>query len=194
MNFEMNLCQLCKRKCSVGEKKACLSAPKLNLGSGLMLRKDFINFDFRELTFKDLRTDIIGDIKDLTKIFQPKTFSTIFCAHVIEHFYLTDAIQVLKDCHIILKSKGTLVIEAPDISSLISRFNKGVTDIDHLIVELYGEDSFREKWGNEWMHRWGWTGKKLGSAMKKVGFKIQYMGRGHSHSHPDRDFKVIGIK
>ena len=189
--LESNLCELCRRNCSAVEKKNCLEHPRLNLGSGTLLFKNHINFDFIPFEVGELKTDIVGNIQNLEKIFQPNAFSSIFCAHVIEHFYPTEAIKLIEDCHTILKIGGKLTMEGPDIVRMVKLY---INDTQRLIGSIYGNELHREQWGDKWWHRWGWTKDLIAEAMTKQGFDVVYKGAGVSHSHPERDFKVEGIK
>lgn len=150
-----------------------------------------INFDIIEFTIDNRKTDILGNIKDVSNIFKPETFSIIYCIHVLEHFYLSDALQLIKDCYIILKTHGKLIMEGPDIIKMVSLCSK---DAPKLVSYIYGNEAHRKQWGNQYMHKWGWTGDSVEKIMIEQKFQITYKGEGLSHHHANRDWKVEGTK
>jgi len=158
-----------------------------------MLKKDSINFDVSFFTDKiGLSTDIIGDAKNLLQYFKPDTFKSIFCAHVIEHFYPQDGRKLLCDCFTILQPGGVLVLEAPDILKIMKE-NQEKTDlisIEIATAELYGD----AKYGEDWTHKWGWTALTAVKYMEAAGFKEVKASDGISHNKENRDFRVQGIK
>jgi len=175
-----------------------LSNPKLNLGSGVMLLKDYINFDIKEFTVGNLKTDILGDIKELLHIFKPETFSGIFCVHVIEHFFPDEAIKLVKACYELLKPQGILLMEGPDILKMIDILQTGGPpyegDINKYIGGLYGDVGHKNQWGSEWWSKWGYTRDTASKMISDCGFNILHKGKGTSHSMNKRDYQVKGIK
>lgn len=189
------LCKLCTRGCV--NRKECINAPILNLGSGVDYRLDMINFDVQ--TFSDAEqgersVDILGDMRELSRTFHPNTFNSIFCCHVIEHFERVEGIQLLKDCLRILQRGGKLVLEGPDVEKVATLFvtnNPLVPSLEAFVQEIYGTEHYYGMYGK---HKWGWTGKTLGEALEEIGYKIEYIGAGHTHSRCKRDFRVVGVK
>ncbi|HPY64445.1 MAG TPA: methyltransferase domain-containing protein [Smithellaceae bacterium] len=170
-------------------KKNCR---KLNLGSGNVLKPDFINFDCVEIERGGQKTDVIGRIEDVLSIFGPKRFDFILCSHVIEHFYRSDAAKVLADCLELLKPSGTLLVEAPDISKVLDLYYNKKIGLEYVIECMYGIEAHRLKWGDWGVHRSGWTGKLLAEEMKRIGFVDVVVGDGTTHRHPERDLRVTG--
>jgi len=157
-----------------------------------MLKKDHINFDILDIQVDTVKTDIVGDVRTATSVFQPCTFASIFCAHVIEHFYAVEAQHLLADCFLLLRPGGLMVLEAPDIEKIILTYEVG--QINQVIQEIYGDHQWMAKYGDKWMHKWGWTGKRAADAMQAAGFRIRMIGDGISHHKPFRDFRVEGVK
>lgn len=194
------LCDRCCRRCEETDPlnvKTCLSALRLNVGSGQMLLPNHINFDAQECRRGDRRTDIIGWIEDLDKLFPENLFNEILCSHVIEHFRYFDAIEVLKKLRRIIKTNGVLVIECPDINGIIELHDEGYHKIRterQLIDEIFGPDQNRLDRGNHWVHRSAWTQDLIAEEMQKLGFKIVKKGIGLTHGMGKRDLRVEGIK
>lgn len=169
---------------------------KLNLGSGEMLRNGYINFDKNMTKQGDKKTDVIGDILDIAKIYSPETFDEILCAHVIEHFELKVADKILKDCYSLLKKSGKLIMEGPDIIGIIQLYNEAHPIMDtpeKVIQNIYGSPTYIES-GHEWLHKWGFCQETMEIAMSKTGFKIVKVGIGTTHGMGRRDFRVVGVK
>ena len=188
--LETNLCEICKRNCTEAEKKRCLSHPKLNIGSGVMLLPNYINFDKQILVCGSKTTDVVGDIKRVSELFPANVFEEILCVHVIEHFYPSDGVQLLRDCYSLLRSGGKLIVEGPDVQKIARIY---INEPSKLIQELYGRELHLQQWGEHWWHKWGWTGELLASAMSEVGFVGCKVSAGTFHCKPERDFRVTGV-
>jgi hypothetical protein len=168
---------------------------KLNLGSGEQLLLDYINFDCIKIKKNNRNTDIIGKMQDIGTIFKPEVFNTIIAFHSLEHINHLDVLKVLKACFKLLKSYGNLIIEGPDIVGAYEYYITRNKNIEGYIYCIFGEDfNSRNKYGESWSHKSGWTGAIIAKAMIDVGFKIKNIGVGLSHGMGIRDFRVEGIK
>jgi len=174
---------------------------KLNLGCGFVFREGYVNFDY--VHHKDwAKPDVVGKIEDLPEPFQEAQFSEIIMVHVFEHFYYTPCIKILKDCLFLLKKGGKLIIEGPCIVGVVESYWGKNKDLNSLIEQLYAREDLRLEYGNEYMHKWGWTGELLGEEMAKVGFSEVNVTKcgacggegGKLHHNPFRDFRVEGTK
>jgi predicted SAM-dependent methyltransferase len=174
------------------------SYTKLNLGSGQMLLEGFLNFDAVEVHRGGRKTDMLGRIEDIVRIFGENRFEQILCSHVIEHFDKDKAKQVIRDCLAILKPAGVLIMEGPDIEGLIQLYNEGhpwVTKnggIKQLIMAFYGHTE--HQWGELGRHLWGYTKDTMAEVMTACGFEITFKGPGRTHGMGKRDFRVEGKK
>lgn len=167
--------------------------PRLNLGSGVMIKPEWTNFDCRHFEHGGLCTDVIGRIEDIVSIFGPDHFRTVLCAHVIEHFRYSDALKVLRDIYTIMKSGGKAILEGPDV---LGGYDYWVTKKGNPreYIEMLFSERMRMKNGPEWTHRSGWTRDIMAEEMEKIGFKIVHKGIGLTHGMGPRDFRVEGIK
>ncbi len=156
----------------------------------MMIKPDCINFDCIEQQSSGRTTDIIGKIENLERIFDPETFDTILCYHVIEHFLPQDSQKMLRDCFSLLSPGGALVVEGPDIEKILNNWRLEKVTTRDAIQEIYGDPKYTEAW----MHKWGWTGKTTADEMRRCGFQIRFVGDGISHNKTDRDFRVEGVK
>ena len=78
---------------------------KLNLGCGKDIKKEYLNVD----KFKPY--DQFLDISKTQWEFKDNTFDEIFCNTVLEH--ITNPLDVIKECHRILKPDGILIVLVP---------------------------------------------------------------------------------
>jgi SAM-dependent methyltransferase len=199
------ICEICHRNwgcvpsglqpCTGDQRQQCIDNPKINVGSGEMLKSEMINFDCECHSRRGLSTDVLGQIEDIDKIF-PKDFAQeILCAHVIEHFYRTDAINILGKFHRILRPGGKLVIEAPCLAGVYwHHITNGHGGYPELANSLYGNEPHRLKWGSHWMHKSGWTGEMMEAELKKLGMGVIHIGPGRTHGMGARDFRVEAVK
>jgi hypothetical protein len=191
------VCHLCHRglACSGPDRDECLENPKVNVGSGQMLKREMINFDCQAHVRGTLATDMIGQIKDIDSIFPADFAAEILCAHVIEHFYMSDAIAVLGRFRRILRPGGKLVIEAPCLKGSywyhVAQENGGFKALSET---LYGNDTHRIKWGEHWCHKSGWTGDLMADELRGLGMNVVHVGIGLTHGMGRRDFRVEAIK
>jgi hypothetical protein len=198
------VCHLCKRfeynksleagKSTCPQFVSCTQNPKLNLGSGLMLIADYINFDLIPLQHGGQLTDIIGNIMDAGVMLPTDYFQEILSSHVIEHFYEDKAVEVLQIIFSLLRKGGKLIIEAPDILGCYQRYIVEKKDIKEYCNSIYGNTPHRKLYGEQWMHRSGWTGQLMADTLKGLGFEIKHIGIGLTHGMGARDFRVEAIK
>ena len=173
---------------------------KLNLGSGLLFMNGYVNFDFT--SHGGFAPDVKGRIEDLLEHFEENRFEEIIMVHVFEHFHYTDCIKILKDCLFLLKPCGKLIIEGPCILGVYQHYWVEDKDATALVEQIFADEAFRLKYGNEYTHKWGWTGEMVGKEMENVGFSTTAVAKctacggegGKIHLRPFRDFRVEGIK
>lgn len=169
---------------------------KLNLGSGVVLLDDYVNFDAVSIERRGKKTDVLGRIEDIVGIFGENRFDEILCTHVIEHLWPNDGLKMLQDCFSILAPNGVLVLEAPSVQGIIELYNEGhpmyKEGISAVIDMLYGTG--KHAWKELGYHKWGYTVDTAAKAMESVGFKITHKGIGTTHGMGKRDFRVVGVK
>ena len=189
-----SICDTCQRKIYGKCPAGCLAYPKINVGSGSMLKQNYINFDEKQWKRGDLETDIFGKIENIKNIFPDNYFSEIICFHVIEHFRRTEANQILLDFYNLLKPDGKLILEAPDILGSYWYHIEIKNNPKEYINTVFGKEESRLKYGENMLHRSGWTMEIAKEEMQNVGFSITHAGIGTSHGMGKRDFRVEGIK
>ena len=189
-----DICKVCLRKLYGECPIDCRSMPKINIGSGEMLKQDYINFDEKVWKRKKIATDIIGKIENIKSMVPVNYFYEIICFHVIEHFMMTEAKKILLSFYDLLRPDGKLILEAPDVLGSYWYFVEIKKNVRGFIDMMFSTEAVREKYGDNMLHRSGWTMEIAKEEMQKVGFSITHAGIGMSHGMGKRDFRVEGIK
>lgn len=189
----MMICDKCQRKAYGQCPDDCLSTPRLNVGSGEMLKREYINYDMREWAHNGMKTDVIGTIEAITDTLPTGFFAEILNAHVIEHFRTKDALAMLRDFHKLLRPGGKLTLEGPDVLGAYWYYIEQKHDPREYIECLFAETN-RLKYGDEMAHRSGWTCDTAADAFQSAGFTVTHKGIGLTHGMGKRDFRVEGIK
>lgn len=147
----------------------------LNLGSGQMKLKGWVNVDLGS-------GDVRADIRNLP--FADESADAVLLCHVIEHFTYEDASNVLKEIKRVVKPKGMILIESPDIQDVVE-FSENVRDMSR---HLYGVIPKNGTIGD--CHKSGWTGEMVADELG-LPHKIS---RGKLHGMQWRDFRVVATK
>ena len=171
-----------------------IDSNKLNLGSGCMLKADYVNFDAQEIKEGGLTTDVVGQIKDIIGVFGKERFEEIFCVHVLEHLVPEDGEKMIEDCYAMLKPGGRLILEAPDIIGCLELYQEKhpAVPLGVVLTSLYGHN--KDQWKELGYHRWGYTRDSGAELVEKYGFRVTHKGIGMTHGMGKRDFRVEGIK
>lgn len=146
--------KFCRTTYPLTREQLEIRGTKLNLGCYFMHLDNFINVDVNP----DCGADLVLDIRDLKKNFQPNSVSLVLASHVIEHFTKEEAKQILRDIYDILLPGGFLIVEVPNCKNLDERLAKGEIDkwtydifkdgcpkgVAQKHKAMYEEDSLRE--------------------------------------------------
>ena len=111
----------------------------LNLGSGELPIKDAVNVDCYDTGYQD-------EIVDLTKLpwkWQNNSIDDIYMLHSLEHF--PNPLDIIKECHRIIKKGGFLFIVAPHSSSV-----SNIGTMGH--YRTFGVFTFRDYLGKTFYH------------------------------------------
>lgn len=144
---------------------------KLNIGCGPDLREGFINIDGSDKVGADMVVDL--DKTKLRDHFQSGQFEFILAQDIIEHFYHWEAVEILKDCHGLLKDGGILQVRVPDCEQIINS-NKPIED--KLIMLFGGQDLLktrseeRKLYPNYFCHKYGWTRQSMVGLLLDLGY------------------------
>ena len=191
--LDRDFCGICQRDCQDSDRVKCLSNPKLNLGSGQMLLKEYINFDVVEVKRGDMKTDVFGLIENVTDIFGSGVFKGILSSHVVEHFNKEGGKKMIQDCYALLEPGGKLILEGPDFIGCIELYQAGHPAVtwNMVVCSLWGTTSHYGEYGR---HRWGYTKETAAKLVEECGFEVVHKGIGRTHGMGKRDFRVEGVK
>jgi predicted SAM-dependent methyltransferase len=90
---------------------------KLEIGSGPVKGKNgWKTLDINE------KSDLYWDLRE-TLPFPDNSIDIIYSSHVLEHFYYSELIRILKDCQRILKPRGIMSVCVPDASIYIRGYS-----------------------------------------------------------------------
>lgn len=168
---------------------------KLNLGCGDKILEGYINIDIKNER-SNKNPDIVADIRSLKL---PSNYADeILAVHVVEHFYRYEVEEILINWIRILKSKGQMIIECPNLLSacieivqnpeLRTRPDK---EGQRSMWPLYGDPKWRDPL---MVHRWGYTPNSLADLMINCGLIDVRQEPAQYKLKEPRDMRVVGIK
>lgn len=138
---------------------------KLHLGCGDMILEGYVNCDLY-----NPKADIKCDVRSLP--FDDDSAEEVYASHLIEHFDIKEAFEVLKEWRRVLKTDGVLVIETPDLYNLCVKFLNTFTNNDfrYRYDVLYGF-FFAKPWIEGEVHKFLYEEGQLRWMLKQTGFR-----------------------
>ncbi|MDQ6614457.1 MAG: hypothetical protein M3083_06860 [Actinomycetota bacterium] len=110
---------------------------RLNLGAGHIPVDGYLNVDARELD----GIDIVADVRSLP--FGPGEVSTLWCAHLLEHFPVEEVRRSLLPYWLsILKPGGRFVAVVPDSEAMLDGYGTGEISFDDLREVTFGSQEY----------------------------------------------------
>ena len=138
---------------------------KLHLGCGGFYKEDYINIDLYPKNFKVDRVYDCSEALDYPENSVEEITSTDF----FEHIPRAKVPMVLKNWYQVLKKRGNLIIEVPDLDGIVRLLNKNPND-EQAIKYLYG---VQDREGQ--LHYWAYNKESLELLLKEAGFsKIEF--------------------
>lgn len=159
---------------------------KLNLGCGNKHLEGYINVDF-ESVWQKKKPDVECDIRKLP--YENDVADEIIAIHVIEHFYLWEVPEILKEWHRVLKPGGRLVLECPCLNKVLFFLQQKELILSHTMFALYGDPSYGDP---AMTHHWCYSKEHLSRWMETL-FKDVKVEAAQFHK-PERDMRVVGVK
>lgn len=184
---------------------------KLNLGCGLNAPNDWINLDgswnawlaknrflLKLLKISGLLPKKLLDIKWPKNViihnvknplpFKDFSFSSIYSSHLLEHLYLNEAKNLLKECFRALQPGGIMRIVVPDLKIIIQEYNENKrqktdnfnpADILSKHIFTWEHKPYRNNFAhkiydainNFHSHKWMYDADSLIDHFKKAGFQ-----------------------
>jgi predicted SAM-dependent methyltransferase len=149
---------------------------KLHLGCGWNLLPGWLNTDYlpqcREALYLDVRRPFF---------FHDETFDYIFSEHMIEHMSYHEGLNMLRECHRVLKKSGRVRISTPDLSFLLKLYDDDKSSLQREYIawsnttfledapddsEVFVINNFMRNWG----HTFIYDEATLRTAMIQSGF------------------------
>jgi predicted SAM-dependent methyltransferase len=165
---------------------------RLNLGCGKKIWEGFINCDFPG-NWSGVKPDIQCDI---TKLPFPDDYADeIHAIHVIEHFYRSKVVDVLKEWFRVLKPGGKIAIECPCLDKIRIHLNAKDKTENWFRLTMFG--LYGEYWAGHddpnMLHKWCYSASELLGLVHKAGFQGPTLYQPQFHQ-PARDMRVVARK
>lgn len=168
---------------------------RLMIGAGSKRRSGWTTLDADPAT----GADIIATVPPLPAAVLAEQWAEIEMIHVIEHFYLWEARELLSQLRDVLRVGGKLVIEAPNIQYAArvlcglerpprtAKGKQGKFDM----WPLYGDPRERNPL---YGHRWGYTPETMRAELIAAGFDANAIeDKPAQHHVAIRDFRIEAI-
>lgn len=159
-----------------------MSALRLHLGCGRKKWDGFVNIDLRD-------SDHDCDIRKLP--YPDDSVLEVVAIHVVEHFFITEVAEVLKEWHRVLAPGGRLVIELPCWDKVQKHIVNNSPD-NFTRWALFG-DPRTHKDGVPALHKWCWYQDEMIQVLLLAGFKEVREQEPLFHQ-PSRDMRLVAIK
>lgn len=121
----------------------------------------------------------------------------IHAYHVIEHFYVSEVPEVLKEWKRVLKPNGVIYLEQPDVLKCAANLLLGIVRREPMLINNLGVLGFFGAGTPEepyMSHKWGWYPDSLGEQLHKAGFTDIVVMSAQTHMKDVRDFRIKGVK
>jgi predicted SAM-dependent methyltransferase len=92
----------------------------LHLGSGkeYIALPEYVNIDIHPFYRKDIWLDV-----RLGLPFPSRSVDRIYCSHMLEHFYASEVVKLLRECHRTLRPKGGIRLVTPHLGRAIAAYS-----------------------------------------------------------------------
>jgi predicted SAM-dependent methyltransferase len=162
---------------------------RVHVGCGNKILDGYLNCDFGD-NYSGQEPDVCCDIRQLP--FDNNFADEVLAVHVLEHFYIWEAEEVLCEWMRVLKPGGRLVIEVPCLDKIINHFIRfdGKPPMNLGMWGLYGDPGYNDE---RMCHRWAYSVSMLKALMETVGLFHVEQKKPEYHV-AIRDMRMIGYK
>jgi predicted SAM-dependent methyltransferase len=148
---------------------------KLNVGSGSVKFKGWVNIDIEKVTNV---TDIVWDATRKFSFLDDASCSLIYNEHFLEHLDIEDGISFLSECYRLLAPGGILRIAMPSLEYVTQKYmSEDWQDQDwlkwpgHEFIQTRAEMlNIALRW---WGHKWLYDREELHRRLHNSGFKVE---------------------
>lgn len=156
---------------------------KVNAGCGKRILPGYVNVDLQG------SPDIVADLRVIP--LEDGCASEVFSAHVIEHFFLWEVPDLLREWRRLLAPRGLLVIECPNLEAAARNLLAGMND-QMAMWPIYGDWNHKDAL---MMHKHGYTPKTLAALLKGNGFdSITHQPPQTHGARANRDMRIEARK
>ena len=120
------------------ESNGQISHPYLNVGCGNRFHPEWVNIDVEPSAPAVKDHDVKKGLP-----FPDASFQVVYHSHVLEHLTPEEGMQLLKECHRVLRPQGTLRVAVPDLEQIAALY------LEALRRARNGEDGWDENY--DWM-------------------------------------------
>lgn len=159
---------------------------KLNLGCGNKILPGYVNVDYKNPWAKK-KPDLECDIRKLP--YGNDSVDEILAVHVIEHFHLWEAPEVIEEWRRVLKPGGKLILECPCLNKILHFFNIQPIVYSHTMMGLYGDQKYQDP---AMVHKWCYSKEHLTDLMELFFRDVQFLPA--QFHKPERDMRITGVK
>lgn len=143
----------------------------INIGCGIKYWDGWINADISKTRPK---LDMVFDARVLP--FKDNSADVIAAIHVIEHFFLHEAKDMLKEWQRVLKPGGLLILELPCMDKVFHYIAQCITKKQPLNARfsywpIWGKYENNNLCNDATAHKWGYTKSDLKSLLEYVGYR-----------------------
>lgn len=148
----------------------------LHVGCGTHLIAGFLNTDLLSSSDQVLRLDATKPFP-----FDDESFDFIFSEHMIEHVHYVDGLNMLSECHRVLKRGGKIRVSTPDLERVMNFGRDDRTDLQNAYVAWSIDQFVRSAPDNDpafvinnffhdWGHQFIYAKKTLATSLNRCGF------------------------
>jgi|GEM_PF-1056062 len=147
----------------------------------------FLNVDIRALPNVDIVADITKGLN-----FSDRSVDEILSCGTLEHFYIPEVLEILKEMRRILRQGGKLTVAVPNMKEILSSFQQGEMNFQLFNQYIYG--SIQKDLNPYNVHRSLWDAEHMIYAMKEAGFlNVEEQPYDLPFHIPKYMLKVVGI-
>lgn len=139
----------------------------LHLGCGSNHLEDWVNIDFSDDANKDVWWNLGQKIP-----LGNESCQYIFHEHVLEHFPMDRALDLLRECYRLLQPGGVLRVAMPSLDQMLEDYNDGNwknSDSVHM-PEVSTRAEYLNVLFRYWGHEWIYDREELHRRLEEVGF------------------------
>jgi predicted SAM-dependent methyltransferase len=170
---------------------------RINLGCGKSILAGFFNIDAQanpegkspDLVFA-MSFDRNGDLIEKIRL-ENGCAEELHAMHIIEHVQAWEAPAFLAECKRLLKPRGKLILELPNIRLACENFLAGLPD-QMGMWPLYGDWNHKDPY---MMHKHGYTPESIMALLRAAGFTgITHLAPQTHGARLNRDMRIECIK